>query len=40
MVMSICSKYNTTKENLVEYNNLDDLMVGNKIIIPYLDEAI
>ena len=37
---SICSKYNTTKENLVEYNNLDDLMVGNKIIIPYLDEAI
>ena len=31
---TILSKYNTTKEKLEEYNNLEELKLGDKIIIP------
>lgn len=31
---TILDKYNTTIEDLKKYNNLDDLKIGDKIIIP------
>ena len=31
---SIISKYNTTKEQLEEYNDLNNITIGSKIIIP------
>ena len=34
----ICEKYKTTKEILMDYNDLDNLKIGNKIIIPSIDE--
>lgn len=34
----ICEKYKTTKEVLMDYNDLDNLKIGNKIIIPSIDE--
>lgn len=37
-VESICSKYNVTYEDLKNYNNLSDLNVGDKIIIPSFNE--
>lgn len=39
-IESICTKYNTTRDNLNEYNNIDELTLGSKIIIPYIDETI
>ena len=32
---SITSKYNVTIDDLKEYNNIDQITLGNKIIIPY-----
>ena len=38
-VETIISKYNTTREKLEEYNNLDELKLGDKIIIPEKKDA-
>ncbi len=35
---SICTKYNVTLEDIKEYNDLDELNVGDKVIIPSLNE--
>lgn len=37
---SICTKYEVTKEDIEKYNNLDDITLGSKIIIPYINESI
>ncbi len=34
-INSIIEKYQTTKEELEQYNNLDSLTTGTKLIIPY-----
>lgn len=36
---NILTKYNTTKENLDEYNDLSDMKINSKIIIPMLNES-
>lgn len=36
----ILEKYSTTKENIEKYNDLKDLKVGDKIIIPSVNEVI
>lgn len=36
---SIIEKYHTTKEDLEEYNDLSEIKLGNKIIIPVVDEG-
>ena len=33
-IESIIEKYNTTKESLEAYNNLNDLKIGDKLIVP------
>ena len=33
-INSILNKYNITKEELEEYNNLENVKIGNKIVIP------
>lgn len=33
---SICNKYNVDKDILSEYNDLNDLKIGDKVIIPYV----
>ena len=35
---SICTKYNTTKNILEEYNDLSTVAIGEKIIIPEVNE--
>ena len=35
---TICNKYNITLDDLKEYNDLNELNVGDKIIIPSLNE--
>lgn len=35
---SILDKYNITKEELENYNDLDNIGIGSKIVIPYSDE--
>jgi len=35
---SILDKYKVSKEILSDYNDLDNLKVGSKIIIPSVDE--
>ncbi len=37
-IESICNKYNVTYEDLKEYNNLTELNIGDKIVIPSFDE--
>ena len=34
----IYDKFNTNKETLMDYNDLDNISVGSKIIIPSQDE--
>lgn len=34
----VCNKYNISKEELSLYNNLNDLKIGDKIIIPEVNE--
>lgn len=34
----ICDKFNTNKEILSDYNDLDNLVIGSKLIIPSQDE--
>ena len=34
----IYDKFNTNKETLMDYNDLDNITVGSKIIIPSQDE--
>lgn len=34
----ICDKFNTNKEILSDYNDLDNLVIGSKLIIPSNDE--
>ena len=36
-VDSICKKYNVSIDDLKEYNTLDNITLGNKIIIPFKD---
>ena len=35
---NICNKYNTTLEELKLYNNIGELNVGDKIIIPQVND--
>ena len=35
---SICNKYNVSENELKEYNNLTNINIGDKIIIPYINE--
>ena len=35
-IESIMQKYNVTKENIELYNNLSELKIGDKLIIPYM----
>ena len=35
---SILEKYNVTKETLEEYNDLSEIKIGNKIVIPVINE--
>ena len=37
-VESICSKYNVTLNDLKEYNDLSNINIGDKIIIPQINE--
>ena len=37
-IESICQMYNVDEATLKEYNTLENITVGNKIIIPYIDE--
>ena len=37
-VDQVCNKYNISKEELSLYNNLNDLKIGDKIIIPEVNE--
>lgn len=37
-IESICTKYNTSKNILEEYNDLSNLNIGDKIIIPEINE--
>lgn len=37
-IEKVCTKYNTTLEVLGEYNDLSNLTLGDKIIIPNIDE--
>ncbi len=34
---SICMKYNVTKEILKEYNNIEQITLGTKVIVPYIE---
>lgn len=33
-IESVCTLYNVTKDDLKDYNNLDDIKIGSKMIIP------
>ena len=35
---SICKKYNVSENELKEYNNITNINIGDKIIIPYINE--
>lgn len=35
-INSICAKYKVTEDDLKEYNNCDEITLGNKLIIPYI----
>lgn len=37
-IETICSKYNITSNDLKEYNNIDDIKEGDKIIIPQIND--
>ena len=37
-INSIITKYNTTIEELEKYNDLKDLSIGTKLIIPLVNE--
>ena len=37
-IETICSKYNVTVNDLKDYNNVNDINVGDKIIIPQINE--
>ena len=34
----ICNKYNVTLNDLKEYNDINNIQVGDKIVIPYINE--
>ncbi len=36
-IENICSKYNVQIEDLLEYNDVDNISLGDKIIIPYIN---
>lgn len=35
---SICNKYNISINELKEYNNIENINIGDKLIIPYINE--
>lgn len=35
---TLIEKYNITKEELLKYNNLDNITIGSKIIVPIINE--
>ena len=37
---SMCKKYNVTKDEIEKYNDLENITLGSKIIIPYVNESI
>lgn len=37
-IESICAMYNVNKNFLSEYNNIDNITIGDKILIPLMDE--
>ena len=36
-IENICSKYNVQIEDLLEYNDINNISLGDKIIIPYIN---
>lgn len=36
-VDTICNKYNVKVEDLIDYNDIDNISIGDKIIIPYIN---
>ena len=38
-LQSILSKYNVTEEELGKYNDLTNIKLKDKLIIPYIDES-
>lgn len=36
-IESICSKYNVSVDDLIEYNDINNISLGDKIIIPYIN---
>lgn len=36
-IESICSKYNVNVDDLIEYNDINNISLGDKIIIPYIN---
>lgn len=37
-IQTIMEKYNVSKEELEKYNNLDNVILGTKIVVPVIDE--
>lgn len=37
-IESICTMYNVNKNFISEYNNIDNITIGDKILIPLMDE--
>ncbi len=36
-IENICSKYNVSVDDLIEYNDINNISLGDKIIIPYIN---
>ena len=34
---TICNKYNVKIEDLIDYNDIDNISIGDKVIIPYIN---
>ena len=37
-IETICSKYNVNVNDIKEYNNINEINIGDKIIIPQINE--
>ena len=37
-IKTVMEKYNVSKEELEKYNNLDNVILGTKIIVPVINE--
>ena len=34
---TICNKYNVKIEDLIDYNDIENISIGDKVIIPYIN---